>query len=825
MASKPLLTLSALRVEVRLYRSSRTASDFVSRPAHFMYCLHCRWVPSQDEDADGPLEEWWRALPASYVVRRSWADVCQFHRCVRRLAHDPELGCTRVKAKLPDLPAEGDLDQFVNGIAATGDASVMCRPHSRDRQWATRSGGGDPYEDLDDIHKAYVENRLRPYFADVTKVISELPLEILQASAGFRNFVTAGMRLLAEQGPLESEQRFLGPAPLMLDWDVARDVFTKLRKKSQAAATRDKDGLKEEAASVDDRSLPPIGRRPMVASPTGAPPELMLRSASDSALVRQGMVASPTGRAARAAESQPVGPRLTKEEKRVQRLQNSHYGYFAKALRAADSTGAPSSRDFWRTMAQKEKREIGRRTMLNKDSAAWHGSSTSIERLPTLPPGASEEDPARSPNRSPTGGWSQRDGHELNASVGCTGESWRSRGSKEPARPMKRVKSTMGMTAEAAKAQIWENLCEGLRVLILHEKPAAVPRHMRKVQSTSLFGDARVPTEDETLKVYELYCKLLRMGGGRGGYLIDLQEEDEDLGLPDAEAEELRSKSTTHTGNPHPKGLPFIAWNTLLAWSQHREDIAFDFRYKSATALLNRSLQAWMQAAASEQEKEAGMPLNLLFRWVWPTVADENLTAMLRWIYLYELESVRQPTPQVIDAHERRILGKIWTSMDPDGTGFCTVDDIAGAREQTIGHKNRSVVDAATVEAVAGTGTIDELTFLELMCEDNFRAHEAARRVTRRDGAILMLWQCEVVDSKIWVLEDPPKEEIPTRRRLDAIEAEIVALSSESPRAAGSEELPVVLPDEEEEELSQTLALERALAPDLLVEASSLLTA
>jgi len=313
--------------------------------------------------------------------------------------------------------------------------------------------------------------------------------------------------------------------------------------------------------------------------------------------------------------------------------------------------------------------------------------------------------------------------------------------------------------------------------------------------------------------------------------LIDLQEEDveaEELGPPDAEAEELRSKSTTHnTGNPQPKGLPYIAWNILLAWSQHREDIAFDFRYKSATALLNRSLQAWMQAAATEQEKEAGMPLSLLFQWVWPTVMEEeeHLVAMFRWIYLYELESVRQPTPLVIDAHERRILGKIWCSMDPDGTGYCTVDDIAGAREQTIGHKNRSVVDADTVKAVAGTGAIDELTFLELMCEDNFRAHEAARRVTRRDGAVLALWRCEVVDSKIWVLEDPPKEEIPKRRRLEAIEAEILAMPSELQRSAGVEELPAALTDWDEEELSQTLALERALAPDLhlQVEAPSLL--
>jgi hypothetical protein len=536
------------------------------------------------------------------------------------------------------------------------------------------------------------------------------------------------------------------------------------------------------------------------------------------------------GRAARAAERAKKpdrGPRLTKEVKRVQRHQNTHYGYIAKAQHEADSTGAPSSRDFWRKMQQKEKRELGRRTMLNRDSAGWHGSSTSIERLPALPPGVSEEDSVRSPNMSPHG-WSQREGHELSTSVGCTGESWRSRGSKElhhGQSTMKRVKSTMGMTAEAAKTAIWENLCEGLRVLILHEKPAAVPRHMRKVQHTTLLGEARVPTEEETLKVYELYCKLLRMGGGRGGYLIDLQEEDEELVLPDAEAEELRSKSTTHTGNPQPKGLPYIAWNTLLAWSQHREDIAFDFRYKSATALLNRSLQAWMQAAASEQEKEAGMPLSMLFRWVWPTVTEELLATMYRWIYLCELQSVRQPTPQVIDSHERRILGKIWSSMDPDGTGFCTVDDIAGAREQTIGHKNRSVVDADTVRAVAGDGAIDELTFLELMCEDNFRAHEAARRVTRRDGAVLMLWQCEVVESKIWVLEDPPKEEIPKRRRLEAIEAEIAALSSESQRFAGAEELAAALPDEEEEDLSQTLALERALAPDVVVEAPPLLTA
>merc|ERR1719221_383731 len=96
------LTLSVPRVELKLYRSSRTSSNAIKQPPHFEYIVRCQW---SDAQAQGSTEYWWDSLPQTYTLRRRWLDIVRFHEVlVSHLTLDAQ-GYRNVKAKDPKLPA------------------------------------------------------------------------------------------------------------------------------------------------------------------------------------------------------------------------------------------------------------------------------------------------------------------------------------------------------------------------------------------------------------------------------------------------------------------------------------------------------------------------------------------------------------------------------------------------------------------------------------------------------------------------------------------------------------------------------------------------
>lgn len=267
------LSITVPRVELRLYRRTRTSSDVVSRPPHFVYLLKCEWTGEQlprhmatgssvrkaspARGSESPraasqrsprslLESWkefedpwpwWDSLPESYTIRRRWQDIVRFHEAlVTELAFDSASNLRRVKARVPTLPETGDVNKWLNGYAAIGDACCLGREIASE---CLPEDKGRCLEELRDLHWMYVKNRLQPYFVEVNAVLQELPTEILGASTSLRRFVTGGVsgRQQASNTPVQS--RFLGPTPLIPTREETAAAFPLFRSASSPVSLLD----------------------------------------------------------------------------------------------------------------------------------------------------------------------------------------------------------------------------------------------------------------------------------------------------------------------------------------------------------------------------------------------------------------------------------------------------------------------------------------------------------------------------------------------------------------------------------------------------------
>lgn len=240
------LSISIIKVDLRLYRRTRNCCDIARVPPHFVYHLRLEWTgetlprlspcgsPSSSPRGErstkgsprrtgGPFEEpetWWKTLPRSYVVKRRWHEIVRFHEAlVNELTYDAASGCYRVKAKVPDLPSKGDLDSWTNSYAATGDACALSRRKKLDPPTAAAPRGTlaqhaeAPMDDLQGLHWIYVELRLAPYFVQVNNILRELPTHVLANSGALRRFVTPGSRAAMQKAACSSiglPRRFLG---------------------------------------------------------------------------------------------------------------------------------------------------------------------------------------------------------------------------------------------------------------------------------------------------------------------------------------------------------------------------------------------------------------------------------------------------------------------------------------------------------------------------------------------------------------------------------------------------------------------------------------
>eukprot|EP00929_Paragymnodinium_shiwhaense_P027618 TRINITY_DN16177_c0_g1_i1.p1 TRINITY_DN16177_c0_g1~~TRINITY_DN16177_c0_g1_i1.p1 ORF type:complete len:327 (-),score=39.48 TRINITY_DN16177_c0_g1_i1:98-1078(-) len=296
------LALSLARVEVRMYRRSRTMSDVIRKPAEFEYIIRCRWTgqgkprsprrpaptsprstvtsprlsPTSPRSTavsffgrtgsmtpvEGKEEFWWETLPENYVVRRNWSQLTKLHEAiVNDLAFDAkDGGRRRVKAQVPGFPVKGDLHQFLLGVAATGDVAAMSRSGPAS---LTSMGSDTPHFDLDVMHTIYAENRLGPYFQAISEVLRELPAEVLQGSCTLRRFCTFGVKTFTRANPATVKKRFCGPQPVVAK---PEDIAAAARHLRQTGSLVLPGSLARPARMGKSCSTPSLVERPRVAT-------------------------------------------------------------------------------------------------------------------------------------------------------------------------------------------------------------------------------------------------------------------------------------------------------------------------------------------------------------------------------------------------------------------------------------------------------------------------------------------------------------------------------------------------------------------------------
>lgn len=437
----------------------------------------------------------------------------------------------------------------------------------------------------------------------------------------------------------------------------------------------------------------------------------------------------------------------------------------------ADNCSTYSARSFWLSTPQAK------------------ATSQMCSRLPSLPP-PNETEPFRQDTSKPKPERRPSPQHSLGLSSLM----------KKPAEKIEHMEVVM------------RDLCEGFQVCLLGEAAPQVPRSMRLKEPMKRYAN---PEREQTMKVYRLYCNLLQTEGvdPSGESLPEAPEKPLDkeqkgrnlspmgrsfLSSASKKAGEQARRRQRRNGINFGQELARITWHTVLGWAQHMEDLAADFRYRSVTAALNRALHLWRKKQATPRQRQEGVDLSMMIQWTWPDVKEDRIADMMQWIFESELEKFRQPTPRLMDPHDRRILEALFRRLDENGVGSCAPEDIAGGEEETDDRKE-NIVDVETVKAVIGEDRIELLPFLELMCEiseTGVRAHPGAAEVFRQDSRKLVLQHRRAVGGKIWVFDGTPEDEEQCRRVADVFEAEVLRW-----RALANTKVPVKQEEPEELEL------------------------
>mmetsp|Transcript_108797 Transcript_108797/g.209044 ORF Transcript_108797/g.209044 Transcript_108797/m.209044 type:complete len:859 (-) Transcript_108797:30-2606(-) len=771
-----LPSVAVLRVEMRMYRRSRTASDVLRKPPHFEYIMRWTWTGRPSTLSSGKrgalaaaLVSWWDALPASYEVRRRWCDIVKMHE---------ELAAIYTGHNMPELPSKGDLNAFMQAVAATGDSQALSR------KWG--SADESALDDLTCMHIIYVENRLAPYFAEVSKVLQSLPTDVLQDSSALRQFATGGPSSL-RRAPPSTKALLLSPEEVSATAQALRqsNSLPVLSGLSKSASDENLETTTPTSAASPSALSSPMAERTR-GGRCMANPNAAAKFQEDDAGQAGGARANSAESAAAAAQARQRSRERSRERaaererERRRRLDLSHYGFFARQVPAKAVT-RPSTRDWWRQMVVKERRELSRRSMLanslEPDEMSMMGpkSASAVSfadpaRLPSLPP-SKMSSTSNTPRSSSTWSTSMHSRSldrlpSLKTSVMPNPEQ---------------IMMARASQIEASRAQI----CEGMRCIMLKMKPLQIPRRERKYLDMAVFmSDHRFGSEQETLTIYKIYRRLLKMDGEEEGDADASSGDEVQEPVPEEVKASIQARmsESNRSGRVnfkqetlHTKELMPVTWPTIFMWVQQKIDFEQDSVVKSVCKTLMRALKVWRDYQATPAQSYYGVSLNMLLQWTWPCATYEDLAQMLSKICLHEMEPIRQPSPQVISVQDHRQLERIFKGMDGQSRGVLTAEDIAGGEppldlETTL----RNIVEPHIVKEVCGEGDISPTQFLELMCEDNYRAHEGAKRVLLADGRRIVEVERKATGFHGWLLEEVPKCEEERRRRVDALEAEVI---------------------------------------------------
>jgi len=224
-----------------------------------------------------------------------------------------------------------------------------------------------------------------------------------------------------------------------------------------------------------------------------------------------------------------------------------------------------------------------------------------------------------------------------------------------------------------------------------------------------------------------------------------------------------------------PVALPRISWQCLLGWLEQERDLARKADFKRSCSALLRSVMAWRSFSALPKEKMHGVHLFRFFEWMWPFGNSASMADLFRTLGLHEINKLRQSTPRLIDFDERRQLERVFKSLDSQGRGCCSPQDLAGGTISDSQQAAVRLVDAQTVQEVFGVSEISLNLFLEFMSEDR-RGHENHEKVpVGSSGQRLLKTNRDVLGFEGWLYEEELDEADKKQRRLiDALETEVL---------------------------------------------------
>jgi hypothetical protein len=305
-----------------------------------------------------------------------------------------------------------------------------------------------------------------------------------------------------------------------------------------------------------------------------------------------------------------------------------------------------------------------------------------------------------------------------------------------------------------AMFDIWQGL--RLKILGEHPVPIGADRPWPPIKAT-------VPkSQEEPLRVYKVFCEL-QLWDATGGPPVS----EPDDGVPvQSRSQQNRASTSTATesedGSSTEGDLTPISWPSFMTWLEHCEDFAGDVRSKQAYGALRVAVETMWKSGT---QPSVGVDLEMMFRWIWPYTAALDLADIFAHLCRHEMQRVRISTPRPVPDVVREQHTRAFHIMDRTDRGYITPDDLA----------DNENVDAFTVKDVIGTDEIYLSKFLELVCEDSYRGHEAARVAILEDGRYARRHDCEAVDMNIWTLRFPPKSDERIWRRVNALEAKVIA--------------------------------------------------
>jgi len=114
--------------------------------------------------------------------------------------------------------------------------------------------------------------------------------------------------------------------------------------------------------------------------------------------------------------------------------------------------------------------------------------------------------------------------------------------------------------------------------------------------------------------------------------------------------------------------------------------------------------------------------------------------------------------------------------MDLGAKGYCNALDIAGGDHADFKVRLANTIDEATVQKILGDRNILLQEFMELMCEDEYRALPESTHAILKNGRHVVHHRRESVGWEGWIFRADlaPREQLEQMRRVDAVEAEVL---------------------------------------------------